>query len=404
VAAGGAMFVVAAALFVVGLFEETWPDRATVWATALAAAAFSAQLLASAASDRPEDWASLSGPVVREIGAARTWLWVICLVLPFVMTATVSRDGFLPATGDLMLLADANGQVSLVVPLSNGGVASCSFEAASWSSEWSSPRIDPDWGDLGRSSAFFSARGTFQLLGQRDGGLVQGRQDPDMTWHGEYTVLIDSELITSARGRPAYFQHVDPDSRYWYLALVPDVAGGVRLYWRNVHWGRTDLVESGIGLVDSVTAVDDPDEGTKAILRVGDRMFWLTRPPEVTPGDFDQRWTSAEELRTASGSPIRVVGDPMLIRTTGSADNQSYKVAVPTVDGLHLLTAADFDSNNWTVEPLPVASSPESVALIDTTVDGRSSLLVAYRIDDVIYATYTTNGQWHTPQPIRCTS
>jgi hypothetical protein len=401
VGAGCGLFVVAATMIPIGMVEDGWPDRATVWATALAAAALGAQVLASAAADRPDEWAAFVGPIMDGLGAPSTWLGTVCLVLLFVM-ADVPDDGILAATGDLELLTDATGRVSIIVPLRDGGIASCSHDDGS-ANEWSSPQMGSEWGDPGRSSAFFSARGAVHILDQRGGGLVQGRQERegDLAWYGEYPVM--SQEVPTARGRPAFFEHLDPNSQYWYLALVPDTAGGVRLYWRNVQWGRTGPIHASIGLVDSVTAVDVFDDGVKAILRVDDRLLWTTKPPEAVRGDFNQRWSRPQELRTTAGDAVRVTGDPAMIRTPAvGAAPQRYRIAVPTVDGLHLLTAADFESNRWTVEPLPMTRQVESVALVEMTIDGQPSLLVAYRVGPITYATFTRNHQWHQPEPVRC--
>lgn len=400
---GAALGAVAVTLLVVGLFETSWPDRATVWALALAAAGTGAKLLVDALTRRPTDWGLLAHRRLRPLFASRTWLGAVCVALALGLTADAVRPGLLPATGDISLLVD-EGQVSVVIPLEGDGVASCSLAAGTWSDEWSSPDVDPDWGDLGRSSAFMATRGTFQVLGQRDGGLVEGRYEGGR-WHGEYVVTVADRLVTSARGRPAYLEHVDPEARRWYLALVPDTEGGVRLYWRYGDWlGRSARIERRLGAVDSVTAVDGDEDGLLTVLRVGDRLLWLTKPPETVPGDFGQEWTRAEEVRTGSGAVVRVEGDPALVRAVAleASDAPLYVIAVQAVDGLSVLTSTDFASNRWTAERLPVSGSTSSVAVTDATVDGRPSLLVAFRVGEVVYATHRSGGSWHRPVPIRC--
>jgi hypothetical protein len=400
---GAALLVVAVVFFVVGLFESNWPDRTTVWALALAAAASGTKLVVDAWADRPVGWRPPAHPHLRALTASRTWLGALCLVMTFGLAADASPSGILTVSGDLSLIVD-EGEVSLVVS-SERGVAFCTLAAGTWSGRWSSPRADPDWGEVGRSSAFEAWRGTLQLLGQRDGHLVQGRYDSGR-WHGSYAVTLHERLVTGVRGRPAYFEHLAPDGRRWYLALVPDATGGVRLYWRRDWWrDRSDRIESRLGPVDAVAVVDAGGQGIQAVLRVQDRLYWLIIPPEEEPEAFAQAWTRAERVRDVSGTPVGVAGDPSLIRTAGispSGDPPRYAIAVETADGLSLLTATDFTSNAWRVEQLPVVERTSSVALIDVTVDGRPSFLVTYRVGGVVYTTYRSDRRWHPPVPVRC--
>jgi hypothetical protein len=453
IVAGVALLILAAILFVVGLFETTWAGRADIWALALFAAATGAPVAADGYRrlrggrlvkalmagyhrvrstmvplDEPSQGADpgvwRSDPVVRRLVAARTWLITACVLL-LTLIGDVrmgpapdgeSREERLRATGDLVLLREPE-QLTVVVPLTGGGIASCSPQDERWSGEWSLLRIDRDWGELGRSSGLFSVYRTIQLLGQVGGGLVQGRYE-DNRWHGPYPVTLgnQNQLIVDARGRPAFFQHIAPDGEPYYFTLAPDFEGGVRLYWRWRHrdWmGRTDLIGGTLGEVEAVAAIEVPDEGIKAVVRVDDQLFQLARPPDTTPGpiqedQLEQGWTETGPILATSGPfvrVLRVLGDPALVRTTvlGSGDQPEYALVVETTAGLSLATAADFHADRWAVERLPVTGPVSSVALADAMIDGRPSLVVAYRAGETVYGMYRSGGVWRRPEPIRCT-
>lgn len=402
IAAGRALLAFALFLGIVGALQATWADRVTVWAFALSLLPAAAWLLGTGFRRLRSRSPSPSDPVVPTLVPARVWLVALVLAL-LTLVGDVSRAGLLPVTGDLALLR-GDGRIMLVLPLTGDGVAQCATDGQGWPGEWSSPRTDPDWGDLGRSSAFFSARETIQLLGQSGGALIQGRYEGDR-WHGPYDVVMnDGRLAGSVRGRPAFWPRFMPEQVYWYFALVPDQAGGLRLFWRYHDWLGWSQRIGGGAEVDAVAAVDDGDEGVRAVVRDGSRLLWSTGPAGTEPGTFERDWSEPEPVELTSGRRLRVTGDPALLRTTvlGSADRPHYAVAVQTAEGLLLLTAEDFEANRWAAERLPVPGPVSSVALVDTAIDGRAALAVAYRVGEVVYVTDRSEGAWRTPELVRC--
>jgi hypothetical protein len=319
------------------------------------------------------------------------------------------------ASGGIALIRE-DGQPRLIFPIASGGIGYCLRSDDNWPSSWTGQEIDSSWPGISHAATFFSGFSGFEILGVNNGILTFGYRDNGyhengFQWHNPKPVLDDESgnPVEGVIGRPGFFQYWPDESKdAKFLALVPVASGGLDLYARDgisQEWHMMGVIASGLGRITSVTLTYQQGQQISAVLRVGTRLFELTRGSQGLPGQFATGWTEPRELKINDGKQIAATGDPDLIYSDvpGSAVGATFWLAVPVQQGLALLSSRYSLSDAWSAESLPVSQQPDSVAILDGYTGGHPSLEIAYRMGEKLYSLWRPDGgAWQGPTEIHC--
>jgi hypothetical protein len=341
----------------------------------------------------------------RLVLAALTVIVVVVGLIGLYLTNT-SGDKVVMARGDIAMVRE-NAEPRLIFPLATGGIGYCTRSDDSWSRPWTGLIRDVRWPGISAASIIFSSFNGFEVLGDNDGVLTFGYRDNVFHWHDPKSLIDDDSgaPIEGVAGRPGFFEYQDDPE---FLALVPVDSGGLDLYRRDhisQSWHLMGSLDKRLGRITSVSLNYLPSIGVSVILRVGSRLYELTRGSGGLPDRFATGWTTPRELTVAGGAPIDAAGDPDLIYSDliGNVVDNTFWLAVPTRRGLALLSARHVVSGSWSVEFAPLRHKPASVALLEGYVDGRPNIEVVYRQSSALYSLWQPEGQpWRGPTLIHC--
>jgi hypothetical protein len=324
--------------------------------------------------------------------------------------ASASGGEAVMARGDIAMVRESTDP-RLIFPLPAGGIGYCTRTDDGWSRPWTGFVRDARWPGVANASIFFSSFAGFEVLGNNGGTLTFGYRGnnyrgSDYRWHDPKS-LIDSQSgvpIQGVTGRPGFFEyHGDPG----FLALVPVDSGGLDLYRRvgiTQNWQMMGTLDKRLGRISSVSLSYQSAIGISVILRVGTRLYELTRSGRGLPGGFATGWSQPRELAVTSGT-IEAAGDPDLIYSDliGDAADNTFWLAVPTRRGLALLSTPHAVSGSWSVEAVPLHQKPASVALLEGYANGHPNVELVYRQASRLYSLWQPAGQaWRGPTLIRC--
>jgi hypothetical protein len=334
---------------------------------------------------------------------------VIAAALGYFLTRAPG-DTVIMANGDVAMIREG-GAPRLIFPAASGGIGYCIRSDDDWSRPWTDLMLDSDWPGISRASIFFSGFSGFEVLGVNNGILTFGYRDNMSHWHDPKPVLDDrsGDPVQGVTGRPGFFQYwPDHLKDAQFLALVPVDGGGLDLYLRDgisQQWHMTGNIATGLGRISSVSLTYLQGQEINVILRVGSRLYELTRSSQGLPGEIAANWSEPRELMINGGQHVAAAGDPSLIYSDviGDVADNTFWLAVPVQHGLALLSTRDTVSGQWSVEAIPVQQQPDSVALMEGYTDGSPNVEVAYRQGTKVYSLWRPDGgAWRGPEEIRC--
>jgi hypothetical protein len=314
------------------------------------------------------------------------------------------------AGGDITMIRE-DGAPRLIFPIASGGIGYCTRSDDDWSRPWTGLMRDSHWPGILHAAVFFSGFSGFEVLGANDGILTFGYRDNTFHWHDPKPVLDDQSgtPVQGVAGRPGFFQYWPDHSKDpQFLALVPVDSGGLDLYMRDgisQEWHMMGSIATRLGRISSVSLVYLQGQEISAVLRVGSRLYELTRSSQGLPGQIAVGWHQPRELMINGNKQIDAAGDPALVYSDviGDVAENKFWLAVPVQRGLALLSTRDTVSGRWSLETVPVRQQPNSVALLEGYTDGRPNVEVAYREGAKVYSLWRPDGEaWRRPDGVLC--
>jgi len=321
-----------------------------------------------------------------------------------------SGNSAIMARGDIALIRE-DGTPRLIFPIASGGIAYCTRPDDDWSRPWAALMADSRWPVISHASIFFSGFHGFEILGVNSGILTFGYRDNTYHWHDPKPALDDrsDNPIQGVSGRPGFFQYWpnssgDPQ----FFALVPVEIGGLDIYKRDgisQQWHMLGTIAMQLGRIDSVSLTYLQGQQINVILRVGPRLYEITRDDSGLPGQIAAGWSEPHALSIEGGKRIGATGDPYITYSDviGELKGNTFWLAVPVRHGLALLSTQNKVSAPWSLESVPIRQQPNSVALMEGYAGGQPNLEIAYREGTNLYSVWRPDGRtWKGPEKIRC--
>jgi hypothetical protein len=363
------------------------------------------------APDAPADQARVKQPRRRRLVLAAA---AAVIVLAASLSLYITRDSgnaAIVASGDIAMVRE-DGTPRLIFPIASGGIGYCTRSDDDWSLPWSGHMFDTHWPGILHAAIFFSGFSGFEVLGVNNGILTFGYRDNIFHWHDPKPVLDDESdtPVQGVAGRPGFFQYWPDHSKDpQFLALVPVDSGGLDLYMRDgisQQWHMMGSIATRLGRISSASLTYLQGQEISVIVRVGSRLYELTRGSQGLPGQIAAGWSEPRELTIeGGGKQVNATGDPYLMYSDviRDVDDNTFWLAVPVQHGLALLSTRNTVSSSWSLEAVPVRQQPDSVALLEGYTDGRPNVEVAYRQGAKLYSLWRPDGEaWRGPNEIRC--